>query len=212
VQLGRGSAAKRALACLVLAMSCSTVAHAEELGTRHNFVLSGERLFGFYIDNQTHETGSRDETSHHTVFGLGWSGSPTLLPLATPRLGVDYFVTDGFTLGGNIGFFTHTLDGTTFTGFLLALRAGYALRLGHAVSLWPRGGLSFMLLDRENAPHDVHLFTVTLEAPFMFALTEGFAITAGPVLDLGFAGEDVGITYRDLLFGVMIGLSGWINL
>lgn len=213
MQLGRiGAAMRRVFACFVLVLSWSAVAHAEELGTRQNLVISAERMFGFYIDNESYDRSGPDSTTHHTVFGLGWVGTQTLLPLATPRLGIDYFITNGFTLGGNLGIFTHTEDGTTLTGFLLAVRAGYALRLGHSVSLWPRGGLGFQLFDLENAPHGSHLFTVTLEAPFAFALTEGFAITAGPMLDFGFAGSDNGTTYHELLFGLMIGLSGWINL
>ena len=48
--------------------------------------------------------------------------------------------------------------------------------------------------------------------PFAFALTEGFAISVGPTLDLGFAGKRIGADYSELLFGVMIGLSGWTGL
>jgi hypothetical protein len=215
MQVGKSGAATWVCAWLLLVLSSSAAerAHAEELGTRQNLVLSAERMFGFYIDNQTIEDAAgRDDTTHRTVFGLGWVGSQNVLPLATPRLGIDYFITNGFTLGGNIGFFTHTNEGTTLTGFLLAVRAGYALRLGHSVSLWPRAGLGFTLFDLENTKDDQHLFSMTLEAPFAFALTEGFAITAGPTLDFGFAGDAFGRSYRELLFGVMIGLSGWINL
>jgi hypothetical protein len=192
-----------------LSISASASARAEELTTHGNLVLSGERLFGFYLDNQTTERGGRDDTVHRTVLGLGFAAVGG--PLSTPRLGIDYFVTNGFTLGGNIGFMNQTVAGRNGTVFTLGFRAGYALRLGHVVSIWPRAGLGFWFESVENAS-DSHLLTFTVDVPFAFALTEGFAITAGPLLDIGFAGKLVGTNYSELLFGVMIGLSGWTGL
>lgn len=197
-----------ALLCVLLGLSAS--ARAEELTHHGNLVISGERLFGFYLDNVTTDVGGRDDTIHHTVIGLGWSAPGGMLP--TPRLGIDYLLTNNFTLGGNIGFISHTVAGRSDTAFMLDFRAGYALRLGHVVTLWPRAGLGFGFESIENAPSDSHLFMFTVDVPFAFALTEGFAITAGPVLDIGFAGKSVGRDTSELMFGVMIGLSGWTGL
>lgn len=196
--------------CVLLLGSISASARAEELTSHGNLVISGERLFGFYLDNVTREVGGRDDTVHHTVIGLGWAAPAGML--ATPRLGIDYLLTDNFSLGGNIGFISHSVAGRTETAFMLDFRAGYALRLGHVVTLWPRAGLGFGFASVENAPDDSHMFTFSVDVPLAFALTEGFAITAGPVLDIGFAGKDVGRDASELLFGVMIGLSGWTGL
>lgn len=201
------------LLCVFLAwISAPALARAEELTTRGNLVLSAERLFGIYLDNVTIERGGRDDTIHHGVVGLGWSNTDDDSTLAAPRLGVDYFISNEFTLGGNLGFISSTRAGTTRTSFMLGLRAGYALRLGHVVTIWPRGGLGFRFTSIEGAPSDSHLMTFGVEVPFAFALTEGFAITAGPTLDIGFSGKTFGADSSELLFGLMIGLSGWFGL
>lgn len=186
-------------------------AKAEELGARGNLVFSAERLFGVYFKHEVVEQpNGNDDKDSGTLFGLGWS-FPTST-LALPRLGIDYFLTNAFTLGGNIGFFSTTLDDNTTTGFLLTFRAGYALRLGHSVSLWPRGGFTYTTYSYERTNADFYTFALTIDAPFVFALTEGFAFTAGPVLDLGFLAERADRDATETVFGLMIGLAGWTNL
>jgi len=196
------------LTCLVW-LSASE-ARAEELVSRQNLVFSAERLFGFFIDNVTVERNGRDDTTHHTVFGVGWSDSPTLL--STPRLGIDYFLGPGLTLGGNLGFVSATTAGLTTIGVLLGARVGYALRLGHSVTLWPRGGLTFVSAEPEGAISGDKMFALAFDVPFAFSPAEGFAFLVGPTLDLGVAGERGELDSSELLFGLMIGLCGWTGL
>lgn len=185
-------------------------AQAEELGVRQNLVFAAERLFGFYIDNTTADAGARELSDHNTVIGLGWSHESS--KLTVPRLGIDYFLTSSFTLGGNVGFFSRSHESNTTTGFILGLRAGYALRLGHAVSLWPRGGFTYTSTDEEHVASDTYTFALTIDAPFSFALTEGFAFTVGPCADIGFLAERRDLDVNQVVFGLMIGLAGWTNL
>ena len=185
-------------------------AHAEELAERRNLVLSAERLFGFYINNVTVELNGRDDTTHQTVLGCGWSAASTAL--STPRLGIDYLINDGLTLGGNIGFVSATRDGITSTGFLIGARIGYAVRLRHAVTLWPRGGLTYASVEPEGNARGLKTFALSFDVPFALSPTEGFAILLGPTLDLGVAGERGDLDASELLFGLMIGLCGWTGL
>jgi hypothetical protein len=186
-------------------------AQAEELSTRGNLVFSAERLFGVYFDHESVDlpTG-RTEKRDQTVIGLGWTAPVNMLTI--PRLGIDYFITRNFTLGGNIGLFSSSTNDITSTGLLLAFRAGYALRLGHAVSLWPRGGFSYTSVSVESRSADSYTFALTLDVPFYFALTEGFALTLGPSLDLGFLAERLDQDANETVFGLMFGLAGWTNL
>jgi hypothetical protein len=185
-------------------------ARAEELGNRGNLVFGAERLFGFYLDKQSSDVGGRSLHNDSTVVGLGWGNSVSML--TTPRLGADYFLTDNFSLGGNLGFVSTSGDAPTSTGVLFGARAGYALRLSHAVAFWPRAGLTYASVSVQGSPDSWNVFALTLDAPFTIAPSEGFAFTAGPVLDLGFTGAQFGPDYTEVLFGLMFGLSGWLSL
>jgi len=203
---------RRLAFCLLglCAFGFSSAARAEELGAKQNLVISAERLFGIYIDNQSADRGAAASIdTHHTVFALGWGGASSS-SLSVPRLGIDYFLTSAFTLGGNLGFFSHNIDGggqsRTINGLLFGARAGYALRLGHAVSFWPRGGFTYTTSTGAN------LFALTIDAPFSFAPSEGFAILAGPCLELGLIGKQNGNDYSEVMFGLMVGLAGWTGL
>jgi hypothetical protein len=186
-------------------------ASAEELGSRGNLVFSAERLFGVYFDHESVELVNGGHEKHDwTTIAIGWA--PPNSALTLPRLGIDYFLTKNFTLGGSIGFFSSTLNDNTTTGFLLAFRAGYALRLGHVVSLWPRAGFTYNNYSAESRSSNSYTFALTVDVPFCFALTEGFALTLGPVLDLGFLAERYDRDATETTFGLMFGLAGWTNL
>lgn len=186
------------------------VASAEELTSHGNLVFSAERFFGFYFDHESQEVGDRDVNVDATSISLGWSRPASWL--MTPRLGIDYFLGRNFTLGGNIGIFNESYENRALTGFLLGFRVGYALRLGHVVSLWPRGGFTYTSLAVKGSSADNYTFALTLDAPFVFALTEGFAFTLGPTFDLGFLAQREDRDTTEVLFGVMFGLTGWTNL
>jgi hypothetical protein len=185
-------------------------ARAEELGNPRNLVFSAERLFGFYLDKQSRDVGGVSLHDDSTVIGLGWGNAVSML--TTPRLGVDYFLTENFTVGGNLGFVSRSGDGPSNVGVLLGARAGYALRLSHAVSFWPLAGLTYAEVSTQNTPGSWNVFALTIDAPFTIAPSEGFAFTAGPVLDLGFTGGQNGPDYSEVLFGLMFGLSGWLGV
>lgn len=191
-------------------------ASAEELTSRGNLVFSADRLFGLYFHHESVEiTANTSVDRDFTSIGFGVSPPVGQGYLTIPRLGIDYFLTRGFTLGGSVGFWSG-VDGDDDdrggTVFLLAARVGYALRLGHVVSFWPRAGFTYTTLSIEDSNADFYTFALTVEAPFVFAITEGFAFTAGPNLDLGFLAERASADATATVFGLMVGLSGWTNL
>ena len=128
-----------------------------------------------------------------------------------PRLGVDYFLTEHLSLGGSFGLASVSFEDEDAIGVLLAARVGYALRLTHAIAFWPRGGLTYSTANGDLI--DVSVFAFTLEGMFSFAPTSGWSFLAGPVLDLGFTGEWGDTSdYTEILFGIMFGLEGHIDL
>jgi hypothetical protein len=129
-----------------------------------------------------------------------------------PRIGIDYFLGRNLTLGGNIGIFSNSVNDVSRTAFLLGFRVGYALRLGHVVSLWPRAGFTYSSASVEGSNADYYNFGLTVDAPFAFALTEGFAFTLGPTLDFAFLARHTDRDATEVAFGLMFGLTGWTNL
>jgi hypothetical protein len=185
-------------------------AHAQELGSAGNLAFGAERLFGLYFESRSREVGGGvDIDMDTTVIGLGWSLGAQFALLTIPRLGIDYFVNEHLTLGGSFGVASVSIEDVDYIGILLAARAGYALRLSHEIAFWPRGGLTFATAGGDA---DVNVFSITLEGMFSFSLRDGWSFLAGPVLDLGVVGEWGDGDYTEILFGIMFGLEGWVDI
>jgi hypothetical protein len=190
---------------------------AEELGAKGNFTFAAERLFGFYIDKQSVSNNGVTVDTDATDFSLGWNHSPSGLTL--PRLGVDYFITDHVTLGGTLGVYSVTTDrgapgfsaSGDETGVFFGARAGYALRISHAVSFWPRGGFTYFTINNHRPTADEHLLALTLEGMFTLAPSENWAILVGPAVDLGLTGRTNGNDLSEQSFGILAGLVGWFG-
>lgn len=205
-------------AAFVLPLLAASNTHAQEIGTPGNLSIAAERLFGFYIDHQNEDLGPVDRETDISDFSLIWNVPTT--PLTTPRLAFDYFIDENFTFGGSFGFFTTSIEQSTggpgsantdISGILFAVRAGYALRLGHSVSFWPRGGISYNSINVDG-PGDSHLLALELEGMFTLAPAESWAFLVGPVAAIGLTGEDGGNDYSENCFGVMLGVIGWFGL
>lgn len=198
------------VAALLAACACaSSSAGAQELGTPGNLAFTAERLFGLYFMSRTQERNRVDIDLDTTVIGLGSSGGPEDALLRIPRLGVDYFVDQHLTLGGSFGLASVSVEDVDVIGIELAARVGYALRLSHEVYFWPRGGLTFVNVGGDR---DQNVFALTLEGMFSLSPSDGWSFLVGPILDLGFVGEYNDADYTEILFGIMFGLTGWLNL
>jgi hypothetical protein len=182
-----------------------------ELGSKGNFALGAERVWGLSVGEISADPGDLD----YTYFALAGSRTP-VSPFETPRLAFDYFAWDSLSLGGSIMYsnrsFDNDDDDDDDSSFLIAPRVGYAIPFGAGNSgVWLRGGLSYYHNDFGNS--DEGGFGLNLDAMFYIGLTPGFALTLGPTVDLGFGGEvdtpagDFDRNYR--AFGFAGGLTGW---
>jgi hypothetical protein len=190
---------------LVLGLAGATLARpaaAQAFGNKHDMLFSAERLMGVYfLDESQGGPGPQNSSSTHIGLGIapnGASRSPYLLP----RLGFDYFVIDNLSIGGSLGFGDYDPEGgDAQSGALVAPRVGYALEFSKVIGFWPRGGFTYRNFGRDEE------FALTLEAMFYAAPVEHFAITFGPLMDLGIAGT-AGEAKNFALFSA--GLVGWI--
>jgi hypothetical protein len=165
----------------------ATEAHAIEPIPQGTLAISAERLASshFYFYN-----GGPDWNNQ--FFGAPTGGSP----LSAPRLGADYFIIDGLSIGGTAaaGFTVNDGDGAGY--FSLIPRVGYAFHLGGIIDFWPRLGVGFIV---GNVYPDTGV--IDLEAMFLANLTDYFAIEFGPALDVPFAQA-----WPDVIVGANAGL------
>jgi len=208
IQIGGTMRIGTSLALLLTLLSGTAAAQAQQLGQEGQFTVAAERLFGFHwasvsVENEDGPDG--DGTAR--MVGLGWHYAQGM-PYNQPRAGFDYFLTDNFTLGGSLGFFSGSTDdmgGADFDGILLAPRLGYAMQLSRTISFWPRGGLTYITVD------DPYVLALSGEAAFVFQPQPNWGILLSPTLDIGPFGETGGDPEQDMTahsVGVTVGLLG----
>ena len=181
-------------------------ARAQDLGKQGDLSVAAERLSGLSTGTISADPdGPGGETERDFVsFRLLTSDAVAAdllamqLPVfSSPRIGIDYFLTEQISLGGSVGLVSTSWDddgGNSFnaTMFLLALRIGYWLPLNTTFSFWPRGGLTFVTASASDEDDDDSVSTtlpaLSLEGPLMIALGPAFLQVAA-TLDLSFAGS-----------------------
>lgn len=234
---------------LALTLGAST-ALADPFGKKGEFALSGERLFGIYYVHASEQNNDSDSSTQISFFGqaptlpVGASigvaniGLVAVNPYSLPKVGFDYLITDGLTIGGSL-IYAHTANTATRTvargatvstdysgdSFVIAPRVGYAYMFSDTIGIWPRGGFMYhyqVVSDNNNNKVSLDGFALNIDAPFVFSLAEHFAILAGPGIDIGLSGTakvtvptPVGTATTsgdDVLtsFGLYAGLMGWI--
>ena len=144
----------------------------------------------------------------------GQDGSATSLVL---RPAVDYFVTDGLSLGGFLGVEYNSAPGGSSTVFAIGPRVGYNVPVSRSFSIWPKIGFSFASTSQEQ--DDVTMGDVTIEGddesstslalnafvPLMFHPVEHFFLGFGPALDTDLTGDAKATTLAGRLT-----LGGWM--
>lgn len=179
-------------------------------GQQGQFAISAERMFGVASTSFTVEqTGGGEQTDSATSFSLLSSQMGAFFnAYVTPRIGLDYFVIDGLTLGAAFGVFSTstsvtdkppgagstTQDGPTYTGVILAPRIGYAYMFSDMVGIWPRLGFTYVGVgSKDSGPQPdesgVHLSAITLEAPLIISPFEHMGFLVAPVADIGVGGS-----------------------
>lgn len=203
------------------ALSISSQASAEDkFGVAGGMVISADRLFGINMNTQTTTTkgmnGQPDSESQvsSTSIALLWNvpaAASGINVSAIPRLSFDYFVIDGLTVGGSLGYISVSgkqkatkpvespeVDTPKTSAFAFAPRVGYALMFTDIIGIWPRGGITYYSLSTENTSQGANPVTtkntdsgldLNIEGMLVVAPAPHFAFTVGPVIDFGLTGS-----------------------
>lgn len=225
----------RALSLGLLLSTLSSPAWAQQFGDTGTIIISAERLFGVALTGVTTSSDGSDVTSHNVDVGI--FGTNAYHPINMPRLGLDWVLGAGFTLGGNASYaFSHGWrDGTDATGnlgvLLLGPRAGWTAMSESGNGVWLRAGLTLLrssysntTVDINNVSHEsttTNLYTqADLEAYWVWSPADRFTVNTGLILDVPLGGStefdggdsSLGTATSDLsLFGVgaMCGISAY---
>ncbi len=178
---------------------------ADRFGLQGQFAVSAERLFGVTQATATEKDPNGDETTsdYTRISLLSTQFSFYSSVYTTPRIGLDYFVMDGLSLGAALGVFTVSAsrestgnpsrDLPTLDGILLAPRIGYAYMFSDVVGIWPRGGITYVGYGSsdpvDNDEASVHLTALTLEAPLVVSPIPHAGFLFSPFVDVGVGGS-----------------------
>ena len=129
----------------------------------------------------------------------------------------DYFLIDGLSVGGFIGFSYAKAGDSDGTRFSIGPRVGYNLALTNLMSLWPKIGLAYA---HSSAGYSVRTGDVTVDTresndsialnlfvPLMFHPATHFFLGLGPYLDTDLSGEN-----RVTAYGIRLTVGGWLEL
>jgi hypothetical protein len=178
------------------AVAANTASGQAAFGDAGQFVLSAEQLFG-YSYSRTSVPGGHASTSTFSL--LADPGGDGAAGYIWPRLGFDYFVVKGFSLGGAASFYRSTPPSGNVTAFELAPRVGYDIVVGPWLSAWPRLGFTYVHAT------SVQYSAVSLDVPLVIAVAQHVAVLLTPTLDYGVSGSrSIKITDAGLTFGLAL--------
>ena len=181
-----------------------------DIGEQGQLAVGAERLTGFTHSSESSESDAgKTSTTYNTFSLLGMPLAGFVTSYSIPRIGVDYFATDGLSVGGSlmfmrVGFSTEyepamgpsMESGSSTNVWLFSPRVGYAYMFTDSIGIWPRGGLTYLRTsssdDDDDSGSTTSAWALSIEAPFLFAAAENIAFTAGPTIDLGlsYSGEN----------------------
>jgi hypothetical protein len=184
-------------------VTAPAAAHAA-LGESTGVTISAERLFGYAHTKAELGSGNNKFSGTRSDFAV-FMASPAS-PYSVPRLGLDVFIGNGLTVGGNFGFvigstsgaYTYNVGAASLmtttdadqTTFVLAPRAGYDLALNDKLHLWGRGGITYFHTSNDgNTKLTTNGMALTLEPTFVFMAASNVGFTLGLTFDLPFSGE-----------------------
>lgn len=188
------------------------VASPDRFGSKGQFAITAEDLTGVYSDHigYTDQNGN-DNSLTTTRFSLLFSthgGGNNIVTSPASTLGLHYFVIDGLSVGGNIGYESRSgsvqsvQGGRTFSQdlgsgstFIFEPKVGYALMLNDLLGFWFRGGLSVAVDSEHPDAADTPIedkFTYWLfSADVLFCImpVDHFGFYVGPGIDISFTGS-----------------------
>jgi|GEM_PF-1599560 len=152
----------------------SSEAHAIDPVDKGTIVIAAERMTGFVLLLG----GPQVEIAAGVLAG----GIPAAYNY--PRIGFDYFVIDGLSIGGNLGV-SHDSSGPGRTTWGITPRVGYAFALSNKFDFWPRGGIGWIGSDFGGFKNDTAV--LTLDGTFLWNIFDHVGMEFGPTLDIGLA-------------------------
>lgn len=214
-------------------LSFGKYAHAQDaaspdrFGQKGQFAVTAEDLTGVYSDRVGWKEPDGDHSVSNTRFSLLFTthgGGRNIVTVPASTIGFHYFIIDGLSLGGNLGYESRSGSvqepagragvvsqplGTGST-FIFEPKVGYALALSDVLGFWFRGGLS-VAVDSEypNAGDKITEDKFTywmLSANVLFTImpVDHFGFYVGPGLDISFTGT---YTRTDVNRGVPVSTS-----
>lgn len=178
-------------AALLGSLFSTTEASAVQPVRQGTFVVAAERL-----------------VSSNFAFGPGGTnwynqffGAPAITPFGSPRLGADYFIIDGLSLGGHVGFGLYAGGGNAQGYLALLPRVGYAFSLTRTIDFWPRVGAGFIV-----PIGDTTTGVITMEGMFVYNINKMLGIEFGPALDVPL-GDTFSFIGADVFLGANAGLT-----
>jgi hypothetical protein len=122
---------------------------------------------------------------------------------SAPRLALDYVAASQLSFGGALGYESLSRDGDDVDETTLAFvaRVGYFARPTPRFGIWPRVGLTHLVIGSGGS--DETATALTLEVPLVFlALGQRVGLTFTPHADIGIAGgaDDIDRTLTELGF------------
>jgi hypothetical protein len=159
---------------LVTALGVATPAEAAGNAVRKGTMrLSAERLAGI---------GARvnDPATFYMNLLTSYAGQGEL---QYPRTAFDYFIIDGLSIGGSVGF---GFDSNSENwGLSILPRIGYAFDLTRSIEFWPRGGIGLHFRDFPGG--DDSSAVMTIEGMFLWEMVPHALLEFGPFIDASFA-------------------------
>jgi len=140
-------------------------AQAANAVPKGTFKLGAERLAGFGV------TFGPGDPFFATGLFVGNAAE-----LQFPRVGADFFIIDGLSLGGTLGL-AYRGDSNVFMGIVLP-RVGYAFALSPSIDFWPRGGIGIRGTDPGGSAA-----ILDFEGAFIWNINPVVGLEFGPALD-----------------------------
>lgn len=163
-----------------------------------------ERLFGLSRVSFDPEFGDETTITSFSLFSKV-AGEPGY---SAPRLGVDYIADAGVSIGMAFGYQSLSIDGGDGDAWLFAPRLGYFARVSSGLGIWPRAGLTHIIVDAGGNDDD-SITALTLEAPLEIFLAPRVALTLTPLVELGLAGSDGEDDLTVTEIGLQVGIGAF---
>lgn len=198
-----------ALAAALFAVAGSASAQSAPFGTKGQFTLSAERVFGFHWSKYTVDPDVGDDQDYSgTTVGIGWAFAQHI-QFNQARAGIDYFLTDGISLGAALGFFAASGDMLDENGIIFYPRVGFSIPITQSIAFYPRVGPEVVSVGDDT------VFGLGGEANFVFLPRPDWGVLLTPSLDLApigsrdaAGGNDNDADIGAYSLGISVGLLG----